>query len=414
MKQWRDRQISLIKGMDTAMQLYLSILIFTAIGLAFSNNVVSNYFKDAYQVNAYQRGLIEFPREIPGIISIFVIAALSFLSDLRISMIAQVLSFIGIAILGVTTPSFNMMLVFIFINSLGMHLFFPLQDSIGLSLAEKDKMGVRMGQYKGVFTGFQMLASVFVFIGFKAGFLSFVTPVKWLFLLAGISALIVLYLMLKLDKYMPMSHHQPKLKFVFRKKYSMYYILVIMFGVQKQIMMVYGPWVLIELLNKQADTLAILGIISSFIGIFFIPALGRWLDYFGVKKLLYADALSFIGVYLLYGLLSAGYVNQTLPKVGFGVLLAYGLFIIDRMSTQMSIVRTVYLKTIATASSDITPTLTLGQSMDHFVSILCAYLGGLVWVSWGPQYIFFLAAGLSVVNLIVAILVKVPAVNEGI
>jgi MFS family permease len=387
-------------------------LIFTAIGLAFSNNVVSNYFKDAYQVDAYQRGLIEFPREIPGIISIFVIAGLSFLSDLRISMIAQILSAIGIFILGVTTPSFNIMLLFIFINSMGMHLFFPLQDSIGLSLAEKDKMGVRMGQYKGIFTGFQMLASVFVFIGFKTGFLSFTAPVKWLFLLAGIAAIIVFYLMLKLDRHMQSSHHQPKLKVVFRKEYSLYYILVVMFGVQKQIMMVYGPWVLIELLNKQADTLAILTIISSFIGIFFIPAIGRWLDRYGVKKLLYADALSFIGVYMLYGLLSAGYVSDTLPKVGIGVLLAYGLFIIDRMSTQMSIVRTVYLKTIALSASDITPTLTLGQSMDHFVSILCAYLGGIVWMSWGPQYIFFLAAGLSVVNLVVAIVVKIPADSE--
>ncbi|MBS7526672.1 MFS transporter [Fusibacter paucivorans] len=401
-----------MRVMDTAMKLYISILIFTAIGLAFSNNVVSNYFKDAYQVDAYQRGLIEFPREIPGIISIFVIAGLSFLSDLRISMIAQILSAIGIIVLGVTTPSFNMMLLFIFINSMGMHLFFPLQDSIGLALAEKDKMGVRMGQYKGIFTGFQMLASVFVFIGFKKGFLSFVSPVKWLFLLAGASAIVVFYLMLKLDRHMQVSHHQPKLKVVFRKQYSLYYILVVMFGVQKQIMMVYGPWVLIELLNKQADTLAILTIISSFVGIFFIPALGRWLDRYGVKKLLYADALSFIGVYLLYGLLSAGYVSDSLPKVGIGVLLAYGLFIIDRMSTQMSIVRTVYLKTIVLSASDITPTLTLGQSMDHFVSILCAYLGGIVWVSWGPQYIFFLAAGLSVVNLLVAIAVKVPVNND--
>jgi hypothetical protein len=115
---------------------------------------------------------------------------------------------------------------------------------------------------------------------------------------------------------------------------------------------------------------------------------------------------------MLYGLLSAGYVSDTLPKVGIGVLLAYGLFIIDRMSTQMSIVRTVYLKTIALSASDITPTLTLGQSMDHFVSILCAYLGGIVWMSWGPQYIFFLAAGLSVVNLVVAIVVKIPADSE--
>ncbi len=43
--------------------------------------------------------------------------------------------------------------------------------------------------------------------------------------------------------------------------------------------------------------------------------------------------------------------------------------------------RTVYLRTIAVHSSDITPTLSFGISLDHVVSIICAVLGGMV---WGP------------------------------
>lgn len=401
-------QWQLFINSDSKLKLYFYFLMVTALGLSFSNAVLSNYFKDAYGVTAYQRGLIEFPRELPGMISILIIASLSFLSDIKISMIAQVLSFIGIAVLGLTTPTFNVMLVFIFINSLGMHLFQPLNDSIGLELAERDRVGQRMGQYKGIFTGFQMLGAMVVFGGFKLGYFSFVTPIKGVFILSAMCALTALILLFRLHLIMPREKHSMRLRFVIRKAYSNYYILVIMFGVQKQIMMVYGPWVLIEILGKGADTIAILGIVSSFVGIFFIPRLGKWLDRFGVKKLLYADALSFIFVYLLYGFLSAGYVGGFVPKLGLGVLLAYGLFVIDRMSTQMSIVRTVYLKTIALSDQDITPTLTLGQSMDHFVSITCAYLGGIVWVNWGPQYIFFLAAGLSLVNLLVAIRVKVP------
>ena len=69
-----------------------------------------------------------------------------------------------------------------------------------------------------------------------------------------------------------------------------------MFGFQKQIMLVYGPWVLIDLLDKKADTLALLSIIGALIGVFFIPAVGRWIDKYGIKAMLYADAISFIGV----------------------------------------------------------------------------------------------------------------------
>ena len=127
------------------------------------------------------------------------------------------------------------------------------------------------------------------------------------------------------------------------------------------------------------------------------------MDKFGVKNMLYLDAVSFIGVYLIYGFLSMGYVNGNVSTVGYGVLFAYIIFIFDKMSTQMGIIRTVYLRKIAVKPTDVTPTLTLGQSMDHFVSIICAYLGGIVWTVWGPQYIFFLAAGLSLINLYVAI-----------
>lgn len=389
--------------MKKELKIYFAILALTAFGLGLTNNIISNYFKDAYNVTAYQRGFLEFPREIPGLITVFLIAGLSFLSDIRIAIISQILSFIGIMVLGFTTPTFNIMILFIFINSVGMHLFFPLQDSIGLDLAEKDKLGKRLGQFKGFFTGIQMLAAIFVFIGFKAGFMTFETSFKSPFVVAGVMFLVVAALLLSLDRLV--NENKPHIKqngYVFRKAYKYYYILIIMFGVQKQIMMVYGPWVLIDLLSKKADTISILTVVGSFIGIFFIPAIGRWMDTYGIKKMLYVDALSFIGVYFIYGFLSMGYVNGTIKTAGVGVALAYVIFIIDRMSTQMGLVRTVYLRKIALAPSDVTPTLTLGQSMDHFVSILCAYAGGIIWSVWGPQYIFFLAGILSFVNLYVA------------
>ena len=396
-------------SLTPALKRYFVILALSALALGFSSDVISNYFKDAYNVTPYQRGLIEFPRELPGILTTFVVAILAGFSDNRLAILAQVLSFVGITVLGFSTPTFQFMLLFLFVNSLGQHLFMPLQDSIGMNLVKKENLGTRMGQFKGVSTAFQMIAAIVVFFGFRFGFFSFVTPVKWIFVVAAGLLAAVIVVFLSLDRALKnerVTHERTR--FVFRKEYRLYYALVIMFGVQKQIMLVYGPWVIIELLGKKADTLAILGIIGAFCGIFFIPALGRALDRFGIKAMLYADALSFIGVYILYGLVSGGYASGSIPTIGWTVLLAYGVFIIDRMSTQMGIIRTVYLRTIALDPKDITPTLSLGMSMDHTVSILCAYSGGIVWTLWGPQYIFYLAATLSLVNLFVAIRVKLP------
>lgn len=399
--------INKLKNIDTTRKVYFIILALTALGLGLSNDVMSNYFKDAYQITAYQRGLIEFPRELPGVLVLLVVAALSSFSDIRLSMLAQFLSIVGILVLGFFTPTFSVMLVFIFINSLGMHMFFPLQDSIGMSIIKGNDVGKRMGQYKGVSTAFSMFGSILVFIGFRFGFFSFTSNIKWIFIISALILILVLILFFILEKTMSSPPKtSKKIRFIFRKKYKFYYTLVIMFGVQKQIMIVYGPWVLIELLSKKADTLAILGMIGSFIGIFFIPKVGKLLDKFGIKKLLYADALSFIGVYLIYGLLASGFVSGKISTFGIPLFLAYGIFIFDRMSNQLGMVRTIYLRSIAVDTSDIMPTLSLGLSLDHIVSIICAYLGGVVWSLWGPQYIFFLAAFLSLVNLYVAYKVK--------
>ncbi len=387
---------------------YFIIIALTALGFGFSGNVLSNYFKEVYHVTAFQRGIIEFPRELPGVLVVFVIAILSSFSDVRIAMVAQLLSIIGIGVLGFITPPFAIMLIFIFINSSGSHLFMPINDSIGMSLIKDENIGKRMGEYKGVTTAFTMVASVLVFIGFRTGFFSFQTKIKWIFVLSAVVLSFVLILLFTLERLMkqPIKSNK-RIKFVFRKEYKYYYVLVVMWGVQKQIMLVYGPWVLIELLNKRADTLAVLSIIGSFVGMFFIPALGRWIDRFGLKKLLYADALSFIFVYLFYGLLSAGFASGSLATIGGPVILAYILLILDKMSTQMGMIRTIYLRSIAVDISDIRPTLSLGLSLDHIVSITCAIIGGILWGKWGPQYIFFLAASLSLVNLYVAKRVEV-------
>jgi len=92
-------------------------------------------------------------------------------------------------------------------------------------------------------------------------------------------------------------------------------------------------------------------------------------------------------------------------------LLCVSTVIIDRMSIQMGIVRITYLRAIVVDDSDLMPTLSLGQSMDHVISIACGYFGGIVWSLWGAQYVFFLVSALSFVNLYVAIKVKINDVD---
>jgi len=377
------------------------------IAIGFSDGLFSNYFKDVYSVDGFQRGLIEFPRELPGVLVFFLIGLVAFLGDITIAIAAQALAAIGLLILGIFTPAFNYMLVFLFINSLGFHLYMPLKDSIGIALAEPEKVGKRMGQYAGVRFAFLMIAGIIVFFLFKFNVFSFMHETKWTFIVAAIFYLIAIFFLIKLKRNVgQVRSKKAKFKFVFKKEYKLYYMLAIVFGVQKQVMLVFGPWVLIETLSQQVDTIVLLGIIAAFIGMFFMPQLGKWVDKFGVKKLLFVDALSFIFVYLCYGLLCQFFANGSLAKIGLPVVLTAALFVVDRLSSQMSVIRTVYLKSIVKSPEDITPTLSVAMGLDHIVSIIVGVTGGIVWVTLGSQYIFYIVAALSFVNLIVAFLVK--------
>lgn len=392
-------------------ELYLFFAVIIAVNLAagFSEGLFSNYFKEVYFTDASARGFIELPREMPGVITFFLISSVAFLGDITIAIFAQGIAAFGLMVLGLVTPTFGVMLVFLFINSLGVHLYMPLRDSIGMSLSEPDQIGKRMGQFGGVSYAVLMVAGLTVFFLFRFGVFSFSSVTKWPFVISAIFYLCAMLLMILLRrKTGQISSKREKIKWIFRKEYKYYYLLAIVFGVQKQVMLVFGPWVLIETLGQRVDTIVLLGIVASTLGVFFMPQLGRWIDRFGVKKLLYADALSFIFVYLCYGALSQGFNTGLLQKVGLPLILTCALFIIDRLSSQMGIIRVIYLKSIARTPSDVTPTLSLAMMMDHVVSILVGVSGGLLWVRFGSHYIFYAVAALSLVNLVVAMLVKDP------
>ena len=377
--------------------------------LGFSDSLFSNYFKEVYSVDGYGRGLIEFPRELPGVLCFFLVSSIAFLGDITIAIIAQALAAVGLTLIGFITPSFGIMLIFLFTSSMGVHLYMPVRDSIGMALAEPEKVGKRMGQYAGVRFACLMVSGIAVFFLFRFGVFSFSNDIKWTFVVSAIFYVIALLLLIKLKHNVgQVRSTRRKFKLIFRKEYRYYYVIAIVFGVQKQVMLVFGPWVLIETLSQQVDTIVLLGIIASMLGMFFMPLLGKWIDRYGVKKLLFVDAISFIGVYLCYGLLCQSFASGALATIGFPVIMTAALFVVDRLSSQMGIIRTIYLKSIAIKPSDITPTLSLALGMDHVVSIIVGVTGGLVWVTLGSQYIFYIVAVLSLVNLFVAIRVKEP------
>ena len=393
-----------------AIVVYMIIVALLGLAMGLSDNIYSNYFRDAFNVNAFQRGLIEVPREMPGVIGVLILSGLAFLGNIRLGIIAQILTIIGLFAMATLDPTFEVMLIFLFVNSLGMHMFIPLYDGIGMSLASKQDAGKVLGRFNSIRTAFSMLAGILVFIGFNSGFFSFTTRYITPFIIAGFLLILVTMLLiylLRLTK--DVKPAKGKSKLIFRKAYMKFYIMAFLFGGRKQIMFVFGPWVLIELLDFGADYMALLMIAGAIIGIFILPLIGKLIDKLGTGKVLMAEAVGFLLIYLGYGIISFGVVNQLFA--GFIILgFAIGVNILDRAVAHMGMVRSVYVRQIAISDEDITPTLAVGMSLDHIVGISSALLGGLIWHNWGPWYVFIFSAVLAVGNLVVAYRISRKAV----
>lgn len=392
------------KNIKKAIAIFTIIVALSGLANGLSDSLLSNYFRDAFNATATQRSLIEVPREAPGIIVMFLVSAFAFLGDKKLAIIAHLLSFAGMMTLGLLDPSFNSMLIFLFVFSLGGHMFIPLYDSIGMSLAKEGEVGRALGRFNSTRTAFSLIAGIAVFAGFRSGFFSFTRTPIVNFLIAGVLFLAIAILLFYLLRLTGDNSH--KAKFVLRKEYTKFYILASLFGGRKQIIFVFGPWVLIELLDFSADNMALLIIAGSAISMVFIPFLGRLIDKFGAPKMMIVEVLTFLVLYLGYGLVSASVHGGWLFSATFGIAIAIGVNLLDRVVFNFGMARSVYIRSIAKEPDDVTPTLATGMALDHVFSILSSLACGWIWVRFGPQYVFVFSGVLAVFQLFVSLSVR--------
>jgi MFS family permease len=404
---------NVFRKMVKQMRIYFLALVFSQLGFGFTDSVFANYFKETYHITTMQRAILEFPRELPGILCVFITAFMAFIGNLKLMLIAQGLMVIGVLLLGLLTPPLAIMIIFLFISSIGMHMCAPLQDSIGMSLAEEGRVGNRMGQYTSLKTGADLFASLLVFVGFFTGIFSFASKIKIVFIVGAVMFFLGFCGYFLLQKNTKQQAGIPRrVRLVFRKEYKYYYIMAIVNGVQKQILFVFAPWILIDLLSQKTDTIAILGVISASIGMIFLPVAGKWVDRFGVKKLLLIGSASLIFFYICYGAISGGLLTKNISHPVLVLLIICLIFVLDKMISSLGMIRSIYLNSIALEKADVIHSLATGLSLDHVVSITFAYIGGIVWSRFGPQYVFLIASALTTVNLFVAILIKPAASAE--
>lgn len=382
------------KNLSTPLLLFAMSTLMMGIYAGIYDPSFNNYLAQVHNVSEVTRGGLEFPRELPGFLVVFIFTALLFLADTRIASISALL--VGLALWGqgFLAPDIATVVIWMFIWSTGAHLYMAITQPIALRLAIEGQEGRRLGQLGSLEALGAILGMIVVYWGASRYHISFAV----LFGIAGGCALLA-SLGLYLIKPQPLTYVSRRL--VFKRKYSLFYILNILFGARKQIFLTFAPWVLIKVFHANIETFAILGFIGTFLSLFFRPLLGKAIDAWGERRIIIMESCLLIVISILYGFSAYWFPGNV------AMLIIMACYICDQLLFSVRIARTTFLNRIVDTPEDIAPTISMGLTLDHAVSMLVPFGGGLLWAHYGYMPVFLGAGGLAVCNLLVATLIPV-------
>ncbi|MDQ3653765.1 MAG: MFS transporter [Chloroflexota bacterium] len=380
-----ERWISTPVGRGTVLLAITSFCV--GFSMAAQQNIVSNYFEDDLGLQGPQFGYITAIREVPGFLLILLTALFYRLPLPRLTFGALLLLSVGYSLFGFSN-SFWSVAPWVVLSSIGYHTWLQTQSALGLTLAREEHSGRILGRMAAISQGGALLAMAVVLITFQQGWLSFDST----FILCGAMALVAAIAIFRFPALRDGAlqetvEHRDRI--VFRRGYRRYYMLSLLDGARQQIFFSFGLWVLIDRYGLSVPEISAVLLMTTAASMILTPRIGRAIDAYGERALLFYVNIAFILALLGYALVT----NSILATICY---VAYTF-----IAPLAPLGATVYLRKIA-PSADLAPSLAMGLTMQHAAAVVVPVVTGFILNYVGYQIPFLVASGFAVVNLFVS------------
>ncbi len=205
-----------------------------------------------------------------------------------------------------------------------------------------------------------------------------------LFVMAGVATILGGIAILFAEKKKP----DIEKRIVFRRRYSLYYVLNFLQGLRKQVFITFAIYALVKVHGMSVSTTLKLVFVNQLLITLTASWMGRLVDRHGERVMLSA---SYIGLAIVFFGYATVHHRPTL----------YVLYCIDNLIFFGGIALTTYLHKIA-PEEDLKPTLSMGVTMNHVAAVTAPLVGGFAWRYFGYEVIFFAGSVLAVFSLIVS------------
>lgn len=324
-----------------------------------------NFAVQLLNIQPYQQGIVESAREFPGFLMVVVAALTMRISESLLGSFALLLVALGMAAYyGI--HSFASLIVYSIVWSIGLHMWMTIQPSMVLNLASENDKGRRLGQITAVQSLGTILGMGLVLLIGK------VLGMRMIFVVAGIVIALgaISASMISRD-----IGHKEKPRFVWKRRYSLYYTLTFLEGCRKQVFLTFAVFALVRNYHTDVQMVALLMIFNNLVNITLAPRVGRLIDRIGERRVMAFCYSMLIPVFIGYAL-----VRQ--------VHVLYLLYCLDNLFFLGSIGLNTYLHKI-TDPQDLMPSLAMGVSMNHAAAVTVPVIGGFMWTKFGYPTTFF-------------------------
>ena len=371
-------------------------------GVAFGcfQAVMNNFLSEIHRFSELERGWLEFFREMPGLLLIFMLAALHKVGNWKVMRLGALIACVGVSALLIPADKITVVLL-IMIWSAGEHLMMPVRQALTMEIAAPGKGGMALGLVTGTINvgtvaGSLIVAGIFFAAVNLLGVRNrlFVYDLVWaviaLLTAAGLAAMMI-------PKNADGPAKRPRL--YFNWKYRIFYALELFYGARKQIFLTFAPYVLIKVYGFDTAVMAALFALAAGLNIFMAPLVGKLTDRIGYRNVMIYDTVVLFFVCLLYG-----YAGSWFPK-HVAVWVVGVNFMLDAVLSTTSLATNLYVKDISDNRDELTSTLSTGISINHLISICAAPVGGWIWLRFGVGPLFAVAAAMAVFNSLCALAV---------
>lgn len=376
--------------------LFLSLL-FSAIGFGLYKGVIDNYMAEVVQMQEFDRGLTEFFREVPGLLLVLILAFFYRFSAEKMYKMGMIIMVVGMTMQALISPVKAIVILAIFIYSTGEHIQLGMKNTLSLEYCREGKGGLALGYQNSIYqignlVGYIVVIAAFAIIQNTALFIpTFMVAAGFMFLA-----------MLTSLRLTAQSKTDPnKSRFYFRRKFTKYYMLEIFYGARKQVFLTFGPYVLILFYGADAGTISLLFAISAIACFTLAPIVGKLIDRIGYKPVMIGDTLILVIVCFFYG-----YAHH-LFDMHTAMIICCINYVLDSVISLASMASNVYVQDISDDKEEMRATISTGISVNHFITIFIALLGGWIWKILGIETLFLISAILGLCNSAYAATIKV-------